>query len=298
MKKNFKKNIKHVIIFYKAKDKKIINKVKEISDFLKKRNISFDRIHQEENKAFKKADLIICLGGDGTYLKAIQFGKNTATLGINMGSLGFLTPHKAQESLQLIKRTLNGNMFLKKNYFLKACLYQGKASFLKKIKESPHKISEIKKTKEIQSFYSVNDIVVERGDFSHLIHVSIFTNKEYIYSLKGDGLIISSPIGSTAYNLASGGPILHPKVSSLVITPICSHSLTNRPVVIPDSLEIYLRFNQKKSYLTIDGLTKAPLSDENILLIKKSSESFFSITEKEDREFALLRKKLKFGQRD
>ena len=215
-----------------------------------------------------------------------------------MGSLGFLTPYEAKKCLSLLEKTLKGEMFLKKNHFLKTCLYEKKGgpSENATIPFFQSKAFQSKKPKQI--FYSVNDTVIERGTFSHLITVSIFINGEYIYSLKSDGLIISSPIGSTAYNLAAGGPILHPKVSSFVITPVCSHSLTNRPVIIPDTSEIYLSFGTKKAFLTIDGAVKSEISHQNTVLIKKDSNSFLSITEKAETEFALLRKKLKFGQRD
>jgi len=297
-KKSFKKNIKSIIIFYRSKSSKIINKIQEISRFLKKKNIHFDLVSQQENRTFNKADLIVCLGGDGTYLKAVKYGQGTPILGINMGSLGFLTPYENQKSLSLLEKTLKGQMFLKKNNFVKTGLYKKKTPPSKSHLKASQSLYDAYLEKEEQVFYSVNDIVVERGAFSHLINVFIFINKEYIYSLKSDGLIVSSPVGSTAYNLAAGGPILHPKVSSLVITPICSHSLTNRPVVIPDSSEIYLSFVNTKAYLTIDGVTQSELSAQNTVLIKKAKKTFLSITEKKDPGFILLRKKLKFGQRD
>ena len=298
MKNPLKKNIKYVVIFYRSKRAQITNKIQEITHFLKKNKIHFDLISQQENRSFDPSDLIICLGGDGTYLKAVKYGKDAPILGINMGSLGFLTPYEAQKTLFLLKKTIKGQMFLKKNHFLKACLYKKKFSSSKKFQKAPFDRDEIKSKAEKQIFYSVNDIVIERGAFSHLINVSIFINTEYIYSLKSDGLIVASPIGSTAYNLAAGGPILHPHVSSFVITPICSHSLTNRPVVIPDTSEIHLNVGNTKAYLTIDGLTKSELSAQSMVLIKKDKNSFLSVVDKEENGFALLRKKLKFGQRN
>ena len=294
----FKNNIKHLVIFYRSENKKIKNKIQEILRFLKKKNISFELVFQRDDKLCTKTDLIVCLGGDGTYLKAVKYAKGTPILGINMGSLGFLTPYEAEKSLSLLEKTLKGELFLKKNHFLKTCLYEKNVSSSGNSKIPFFQLKDLKSNKPKQVFYSVNDTVIERGAFSHLITVSIFINGEYVYSLKSDGLIISSPIGSTAYNLAAGGPILHPKVSSFVITPVCSHSLTNRPVVIPDSSEIYLSFGAKKAFLTIDGTVKSEISHKNTVLIKKDSKSFFSITEKAETEFALLRKKLKFGQRD
>ena len=297
-KKLFKKDIKYVVIFCHSRNKKIIRKIQEISRVLKEENIRFELVFHREDRACPKADLVVCLGGDGTYLKAVKYAKGIPILGINMGSLGFLTPYESEKSLSLLRKTLKGQMFFKKNHFLKAYLYKKNVSSYEVPKSSVELLNDVELKRPKQVFYSVNDVVIERGAFSHLINVSIFINREYIYSLKSDGLIISSPIGSTAYNLAAGGPILHPQVSSFVITPVCSHSLTNRPVVIPDVSEISLSFGVKKAFLTIDGAVKSELSNQNTLLIKKDKSYFLSITEKEETEFAILRKKLKFGQRD
>lgn len=294
----FKKKIKSVAIFYRSENAKIKKQVLEISTFLKKKNIQVDLAFQKESQSRKQTDLIISLGGDGTYLRAVKYGKGIPILGINMGSLGFLTPNPVEKSLFFLEKTLKGQMYLKKNRFLKTWLYEKSSKTAKTPKTPDFDLDSITLKKNPQTFYSVNDVVIERGAFSHLINVSIFINKEYIYSLKADGLIISSPVGSTAYNLAAGGPILHPKISSLVITPICFHSLTNRPVVIPDDSEICLTFGPTKSYLTIDGSTQSELSEQNIILIKKDKDSFLSVSDKKENGFSLLRKKLKFGQRD
>ena len=288
------KRKKTVVIFYRSKQSKIIKKVKEIRNFLNTNKIHSFLIEQKETKKLPPSDLIMCLGGDGTYLKAVKHSQNTPILGINMGSLGFLTPHSSKDSLVLLKKFFNGNFSYKKNHFLQTKLY--KTNFIPS-KKTIAQLTSL--TKNAPVFQSVNDMVIERGSFNHLISLSIFINKNYIYSLKSDGVIISSPIGSTAYNLAAGGPILHPKVSAFVITPICSHSLTNRPIVIPDNSEIHLVLENTKAYLTIDGLTQKEMSDYNVILVKKDKKSFLSIkNEQEEKDFFLLRQKLKFGQRD
>ena len=285
-----------VILFYRPGQAKIIKKIKEITAFLKQKNISPVLIKQKESKSFPPADLIICLGGDGTYLKAVKHSKKTPIMGVNMGSLGFLTPHPAEDSLKLLEKFFKGQMSFKKDYFLHTKLYSSQSSAGKKnLTQFP--VEQLPKSKS--SFQSVNDVVIERGSFNHLISLSIFINKNYIYSLKADGVIVSSPIGSTAYNLAAGGPILHPKVSSFVVTPICSHSLTNRPIVIPDNSEIHLFVGNTKAYLTIDGLTQTEIPAYSLIGIKKDKESFISLkNDKIEKDFSLLRKKLKFGQRD
>lgn len=296
----FQKNIKNITVVYRSKNSKIKNKIKAIDEFLKTKSIGLKHFSHSEIhlKDASKSDLILSLGGDGTYLKSVQVANSTPVLGINMGSLGFLTPYEEESTLSILEKTLNGKMFSKKNYFLKTESYKIEQT-KKKIKDSPSEwIKNLKPLKNPESFYSVNDVVIERGSLSHLISISIYINRQYIYSLKSDGLIVSSPLGSTAYNLAAGGPILHPKTQSLVITPICSHSLTNRPVVINDESEIILRLQGKSAFLTTDGVTNKKLNLKYILAIKKSKRFFNSIVENKESEFPLLRKKLKFGQRD
>lgn len=297
----FQKKIKQVVIFIHDKNIKINNKIKEISRFLQDKNIKYQVVFKDDKPIDPQTDIIISLGGDGTYLKAAKLAQGIPILGINLGSLGFLTPHSHLQTLILLKKLLNKKMFIKKIPFLTSCLYENtnvKQNTTQWGSANTKFLSYIKKNKAKSIFYAINDIVIERGSFSHLIPISIFINKEYIYSLKSDGLIISSPVGSTAYNLAAGGPILHSSVSSLVMTPICSHSLTNRPVVIPDTSNIYFQFHSKPCYLTIDGITKIKLSPSSLLLIKKSKKYFSSLVDQTDTEFALLRKKFRFGQRD
>lgn len=298
MNTRFKKSIKKVVIFYQAPSTAIRNNIKQIESFFKQKKILVRCVSQKtiQKKDINKTDLIISLGGDGTYLKSVQLDESIPVLGINMGSLGFLTPHESEHTLLFLQKTIQGKMFFKKNYFLKIESFQHS---LKKEELDPLEwIKQIKTQKKDGEFYSVNDVVVERGSLSYLISISIYINKQYIYSTKSDGLIVSSPIGSTAYNLAAGGPILHPKTNSLVITAICPHSLTNRPVVIDDQSEIILRIHSQKPSLTTDGVVQKKLKKDNFLVITKSKNFFTSIVENKEIEFPLLRKKLQFGQRN
>ena len=280
----YTKKIKKAYIIHRSYSEEAKKKSKEVSLFLKTQKISSQILSQKEvlNKTAQTGELIVAIGGDGTYLKAAHFGKkkNLPVLGFNMGSLGFLTPHHNKKAISILEKTLDGKMNLKKQFFIEAKIY----------KSSPYKL--------IDTFQAINDVVIERGSLSHLIPISIFINKKYIYSMKSDGLIIASPLGSTAYNLAAGGPILHPEVNSFVITPICSHSLTDRPLIIHDKSEIILKIDEKKAFLTLDGIQKKTLLPSHTLVIKKDKKFFFSLTEKKDKEFDLLRDKLKFGQRD
>ncbi len=292
----FKKLIKHIVIIYRSKNYETKNKIEEIKNFFKNSNISIETFSQREiqTQKIKKGDLIISLGGDGTYLKAVKAGPHIPILGINMGSLGFLTPHEMERTSLILKKILKGEIFYKKNYFLEAKVYKVNTKNYK----SKDLLRIIKDTKSEETFHSINDVVIERGSLSHLISLSIYINKQYIYSLKSDGLIVSSPLGSTAYNLAAGGPILHPETQSILITPICSHSLTSKPIVINNKSEIILQLHNNRAFLTIDGEIKKKLSPEHALLIKKNDNFFISLIENQETEFPLLRKKLKFGQRD
>ena len=296
------KHLKHITIVYRSYSRKAKTKSLEIKAFLEKQEKKVEMLSQKQTRKSlpKQSQLIVAVGGDGTYLKAVHFGKNKniPVLGINMGSLGFLTPHHEKNTFKILEKVLKSQMFLRKNFFLKGETYKIKNH--PKIK--PPKNLLITKAAELSgpkgTFQAVNDIVIERGSLSHLISLSIYINNQYIYSVKSDGLIIASPLGSTAYNLAAGGPILHPKVNSFVITPICSHSLTNRPVIIHDKSEIQIKVNEKKAFLTIDGIRKETLNPQSVLIVKKDSKSFLSLTEKKQWEFDLLREKLQFGLRN
>ena len=302
------KKTKTVVLFHNSKslkNLKIKRKIKEIQSFLNKKNIKTFVTDKQAEPSLPKSSLIVSLGGDGTYLNAVKHAKDIPILGVNMGSLGFLTPHSDSSALFMIENFFKGKHHLEKNCFLKAVL---KKNLYQKL-SSKEKKQQLKQGKKIfkkentynlksQNFIAVNDIVIERGSFNHLIKLSVFINKEFAYSLKSDGIIISSPLGSTAYNLAAGGPILDTKVACLVVTPICSHALTNRPLVISNKSEIELILENTKAYLTVDGLTQCEISAHSQVHIKKDRKSFLSVVDKEPKSYVLLKQKLRFGQRD
>lgn len=294
------KHIKHIAIVHRSHSRRAKSKALEIQKFLQKRNVTTQMLSQKQTggKSAANSQLIIAIGGDGTYLKAVHFGKekDIPVLGINMGSFGFLTPHNETNVFDILDKFFADKLFLRKHFFIKGEAHQitiPKQSKKDSFSDPP---PALKSPKEI--FQAVNDMVIERGALSHLISLSIYINSQFICSVKSDGLIVAGTLGSTAYNLAAGGPILHPEVQSFVITPICSHSLTNRPVIIHNKSEIKIKVNNKKAFLTIDGIRKGVLTPQNILVIKKDKKSFYSLTEKKQWEFELLREKLQFGQRN
>lgn len=232
-------------------------------------------------KSFASMDLVIVLGGDGTYLEAVRMldKKAVPILGINMGSLGFLTNVPVEKMYQAIEDTLSLTMQMR-----------------------PRSMLDVKvrsKGKVLAKHRALNDIVIERGSNSHLTNYSLFVDKQLISSIKADGVIIATPTGSTAYNLAAGGPILHPEVSSIVISPICPHSLTMRPTILPDNIELTFQLNEtsKKAFLTVDGVHCGEISGNDEILVKKCDSYHYVLRDPSHNYFHLLKEKLKFGER-
>lgn len=233
----------------------------------------------------KKMDFCVVLGGDGTYLRAVRiFEKyNVPILGINFGSLGFLTATRAEDLFHVLEKTLAGKT-----------ISQHRSMLEMQIKKSG---------KTMQEALALNDIVIERGSLSQLINLEMHVGSKLINTIKADGLIISSPTGSTAYNLAAGGPILHPSVKALLISPIAPHSLTSRPLLFPDTEK--LRFilvgktasKKDQAHLVADGQKILNLNFGDEIYIQKAKRDHLMIQQFNYDYFDLLRQKLKFGDR-
>ena len=280
----FKTPVKNTLIVYRSDSPNIKQTLTQVENLFKKNNIKTQSFSQtsisKESFPPSNIDLVIVLGGDGTYLQAVQsmFNHTVPFLGINMGSFGFLTVHRQESVIHCLESVLNGEMIIEERALIDVRLNNG-----------DHQES---------TFLALNDMVIERGSFSHLISISISIQNKNIYSIKADGIIISSPTGSTAYNLAAGGPILHPQVNSFAITPICSHSLTNRPVIVPDTCEMSFKINNQNqsAFLTIDGKKIVQISNKDQLTVQKSIKKHKTLREKNHNDFLLLKDKLKFSQ--
>lgn len=280
----FKNKIKNTLIVHKDNSPEIIKIMNLTNNWLKKNKV---KTHIFSQSLLKKhspitfnIDLVIVLGGDGTYLQVVQCITNHLIpfLGINMGSFGFLTVHKQESVIHCLESILKKNMLIEERSLIN--------------------ISCFKKNKLENKFIALNELVIERGSFSQLINISMSIQNQNLYSMKADGVIISSPTGSTAYNLAAGGPILHPQVNSFAITPICPHSLTNRPVIIPDTYTVDLKINNtnQTAFLTIDGNKMAQISNKHIVKIQKSIMKHRTLRNINHNDFLLLKNKLKFSQ--
>ncbi len=254
---------------------------KKIQTFVEEKNIDFQGARKLTRRAIEDLDLVIVLGGDGTYLFALSLlnGNNVPILGVNMGSLGFLTETKLENLYPHLDMALEGRM-----------AYETRSMLLVTLKK--------KNTKALK-YYALNDVVIERGGYSRLIKLSVYSNKNLVTELKADGLIISTPTGTTAYSLAAGGPILHPETEAFVITPICPHSLTNRPIVLPDKYPITLKIHSEsqRAWFTVDGQKEAQLGSNDEIYLELAKIKHTLVRSPKRTYFELLNAKLQFGQR-
>jgi NAD+ kinase len=229
-----------------------------------------------DEKDCQNIQCALTLGGDGTILRAARFFAplNIPILGINMGTMGFLTEVELSEIDHAIEKLLNGTYSIERRMMLEA---------------------QVKRAGRIvQTFTGLNDIVINKGPLARLITLEIFVGEEFVTTYKADGVIISSPTGSTAYSLSAGGPIVYPDLDVAILTPICPHTLGARPLVLPSSKTVKVSIiNQAESMLTIDGQNGFPLNKEDEIIIAKAAYHVKMVRIKEKRFFAVLREKIK-----
>lgn len=286
-----KSAIQRVLIVFRKDTQLAKNKAKELAHWLleqglkpcshPKQTIPMVKKKIPKAKSLNHVDLVVALGGDGTYLEAVRLlrRKEIPILGVNMGSLGFLTNVTVEDMYTALDKTLSGEFEMRPRSML----------------DIRHK----RKGKLIGHYRALNEVVLERGGVSHLINLSMYVEKKLIAPVKADGVIFSTPTGSTAYNLAANGPVMHPEASSFVMTPICPHSLTMRPIIIPDHLPVSFELNDsgQKAMLTVDGVGCSELRWADQISIKRSETDHFVLRNIEHNYFDLLREKLKFGER-
>jgi NAD+ kinase len=226
-------------------------------------------------------DVIIVLGGDGTMLSVCRLvgDKGIPILGVNIGGLGFLTEVQKDEIYDVLENVLTEKCPLEERTMLSACVYRD--------------------SKCIAEYIAMNDVVVNKGALARIIDLETYINHAYVNTFKADGVIVSTPTGSTAYALSAGGPILFPTLNSLVLAPICPHTLTNRPIVLPDDvlIEIVLRSQTEDVFLTLDGQVGFSLKLNDVIEVRKSPFKTKLLTPCGKDYFQILRTKLKWGER-
>jgi NAD+ kinase len=231
-----------------------------------------------------KCDMAIALGGDGTILKIARRHprQHTPILGVNMGTLGFMSETTKEKMFEVLDRTFKNQCRLDKRTILRVTLYRD--------------------GKKHATYLALNDAVINQGSFARLIQLRVEINQRLVVRFKADGLIVATPTGSTAHSLSAGGPIVHPHVPSLTVSPICPASLSMRPIVLPDNRQITIFIETERRGgeaedlgLTLDGQDLIPLKYGDEVKIRKSKRTMHFIREG-SRYYKILRNKLNWGE--
>jgi NAD+ kinase len=227
-----------------------------------------------------QVDLLVVLGGDGTLLSMARAVGDLGVplLGVNLGGLGFLTATTLDEMLPALEAYLAGQMTIEERMLLAA-----------RVIRNGHPLCE---------YAALNDVVITKSAMSRIIDLSVSVDGRYATAYRADGLIISTPTGSTAYSLSAGGPILFPTMDAVVLTPICSHTLTNRPIVVPgtDRIEVTLLADQEVM-ATVDGQVGVGLRERDTVEVRKAASRIRLVRFPQKDFFSVLRTKLKWGER-
>jgi len=225
-----------------------------------------------------RIDLMIVLGGDGTLLHAARnfIGSGTPILGINLGRLGFLTETPVGNMFETVDEILSGRLITERHFSLYAEIWRG--------------------DKMLASGQAMNDVVIERSVHPRMIGFEMYVNNQFVFRMRGDGLILATPAGSTAYALSAGGPIVHPSVHAVSVVPVCPHTLSNRPIVVSadDDIELHLRESQHCASLNLDGQELLALEEGDRVLVRKGAD--ISLVYLPDRHYyEVLRSKLNWA---
>ncbi|MGH8597406.1 MAG: NAD(+) kinase [Gammaproteobacteria bacterium] len=235
----------------------------------------------DANEVVRDRDLVIAVGGDGTLLRAAQlaFPRNVPLLGVNLGRLGFLadlSPHEVAGELAAI---LNGAYATEERFVLRCEIWRGGGV--------------------IATGHALNDVVIQRWNTTRLITLHTYVDERFVHSQRSDGMIVSTPTGSTAYALSGGGPIVYPALAAIVLVPVCPHTLTNRPIVLANTVRIEIELasdHPNESRVTCDGNALPGVNAGDLIRITKHDQVVHLIHPAGHDHFAVLRAKLQWGQ--
>jgi NAD+ kinase len=242
--------------------------------------VSGQEVIERQEMASRRLDFVVVLGGDGTLLSTSRAVAKAGipVLGVNLGSLGFLTEVPLAELYDALQEVDQKRAAVESRSLVQCQL--------------------LREGKAIMSYAALNDVIVNKSAMARLNAYDLFIDKTFVTSYKADGLIVSTPTGSTAYSMAAGGPILTPSVDAFVITPVSPHSLTHRPLVVRDSveIEIVVKTGEEQAYLSVDGQVGMPVQDEDRVVCQKADYKVQLLRIRRT-FFEVLRTKLKWGQR-
>ncbi|MBW2273872.1 MAG: NAD(+)/NADH kinase [Deltaproteobacteria bacterium] len=227
------------------------------------------------------ADLIMVLGGDGTLLSVARSTgtRHVPILGVNLGTLGFLTEINVDEMLPALEKVVSGDFEIESRMRLEVVAYRGR--------------------EEIGRYHALNDAVLSKTALSRMIDLCTYADGVMVTTYHADGLIVSTPTGSTAYSLSAGGPLLLPGLEAIVLTPICPHSLTHRPVVMPQrcEIEVEVRSSAGPVALTVDGQEGIELADGDRVCVRRSEHPVAIVASPYRSRYEILHAKLRWGER-
>jgi len=239
-----------------------------------------DGIGKTRHQVAEEADLLLVLGGDGTLLAAAREAalRGVPILPINLGSLGFLTSFTVEDLYPALEATLAGKSTINERVLLL--------------------VERVNRGEILTQQRVLNDCVVHKGTLARMIELELHIDGGFVCRYRADGLIVATPTGSTAYSMSAGGPIVHPAVESILITPICPHTLSDRPVVVRDTSNIELRLSESSDsvFLTLDGQTGVPMQAGDCVRITRAAERLKLIQPPNKTYFEILRNKLKWGE--
>jgi NAD+ kinase len=225
-------------------------------------------------------DLILVLGGDGTMIATARMigDAEVPVLGVNYGGLGYLAEFRIEELYTALEAILSGDYRVDKRVMLAVELERGEEYLTRN--------------------RVLNDVVINKSALARIIEIEAYLNQQFVNSFRADGLIVSTPTGSTAYNLSAGGPVIFPSMNAVVITPICPFTLSNRPIVVPDEslIELRLKTANEEVVLTLDGQVGLALKPDDRVIISKSKTTFNLVQPANRNYFEVLRDKLRWGR--
>ncbi len=285
-------NIQSVSIITKPRLAEAVRIAEELVDWFRERGVEAfveDRLADEVDRPdaavtgdglVEKSDLVVVIGGDGTLLATARLlaGRPVPILAINLGGLGFLTEITLSELYPQLEKVLAGGFVTDRRVMLDAAL--------------------VRNGESVERHQALNDVVINKGTLARIIDLETSVNGQHVSTFRSDGLIIATPTGSTAYNLSAGGPIVHPDMSAMLVTPICSHTLTNRPLVLPSDMQVAVTLTSSADegvYVTVDGQIGIKMESGDCLNVNKSTHEVLLVAPAGKNYFDVLRGKLKWG---
>jgi len=285
--------MKRIGIVVKAQER-AIDKAKKLESWLQERGIevltrqnipapitSDHCLIKNVDRAPSDLACIVVLGGDGTFISAIRWVQDTMipVLGVNLGAFGFLTEVSANRLFPIMERVIKGDYQTQERILLSA---------------------EVLRDDETVACQTVlNDVVINKEALARIAHIHTYIDEAYLTTFKSDGLIVATPTGSTAYSLSAGGPIVHPCVKTIILTPICPFTLINRPLMLPDNVTIRINVEQRDSniFLTFDGQVGLHITHEDAVIVKKAPHTIRMIRSPDQSYYELLKSKLSWSGR-